>query len=239
MASADLLTDDPVAALAVYAHPDDVEVACGGTLARWAAAGAAVHVVVCTRGDKGTADACADGEALAEERAREARAGADVLGVAGLELLGYDDGAVENDVEIRRRLVEVVRRVRPEVVVCPDPTAFFFGSSYVNHHDHRQVGWATIDACAPAAASPLYYRETGPAHVVRRLLLSGTLEPDVWVDITPTVGRKAAAVGCHRSQVGDNGAWIEDWVRQRAADEGAKAGVPYAECFRRIHLAGG
>jgi LmbE family N-acetylglucosaminyl deacetylase len=235
---AELLEQNPSRVLAVYAHPDDAEVSCGGTLARWVEAGGAVHVVLATRGDKGSSDPCADPDELAERRAAEARAGADQLGVSGLELFGYDDGAVENDAELRGRLVEVVRRVRPDVVMCPDPTASFFGASYVNHHDHRALGWATVDACAPAASSPLYYPEAGPAHAVGCLLLSGTLEPDVWVDISATIGRKAAAVGCHRSQVGDNGAWIEDFVRQRAAAEGAKCGVPYAECFRRIRLAG-
>jgi LmbE family N-acetylglucosaminyl deacetylase len=239
VAPVELLEQDPARVLAVYAHPDDAEVSCGGTLARWAEAGATVHVVLCTRGDKGSSDPCDDPDELARRRAEEAAAGAEQLGVSGLEQFGYDDGAVENDLQLRRRLVEVIRWVRPEVVMCPDPTASFFGSSYVNHHDHRALGWATVDACAPAASSPLYFRETGPAHAVRWLLLSGTLEPDVWVDISTTIGRKSAAVGCHRSQVGGNGAWIEDLVRQRAAAEGAKCGVAYAECFRRIRLLGG
>ena len=233
-----LLESEPATALAVYAHPDDLEVSCGGTLARWGRAGCAVHLVVCTRGDKGSFDADADTQALSRTRAEEARDAADVLGAAGLDLLGYEDGAIENDVELRRRLVEVVRRTRPDIVVCPDPTASFFGSSYVNHHDHREVGWATVDACAPAAASPLYFPEAGAAHSVAELLLSGTLVPDVWVDITPSVEGKAAALRCHRSQVGGREQWLEDWVRQRAGAEGAKAGVRYAESFRRIRLVG-
>ena len=95
----------------------------------------------------------------------------------------------------------------------------------MNHHDHREVGWATVDACAPAAASPLYFPEAGAAHGVAELLLSGTLEPDVWVDITGTVDDKAAALRCHRSQVEGREELLEDWVRQRAAAEGAKVGV--------------
>jgi LmbE family N-acetylglucosaminyl deacetylase len=239
MAGATLLGTEPAIALAVYAHPDDLEVSCGGTLARWGQAGCAVHLVVCTRGDKGSFEAEVDTEALSRLRAQEARDAAEVIGARGLDLLGYDDGTVDNDVELRRRLVEVVRRTRPEIVVCPDPTATFFGSTYVNHHDHREVGWATIDACAPAAASPLYYPEAGSAHGVAELLLSGTLEPDVWVDITATIEDKAAALRCHRSQVHGREEWLEGWVRQRAGTEGAKTGVRYAESFRRIQLTGG
>lgn len=237
MAGVELLSDEPARALAVYAHPDDLEVSCGGTLARWTAAGAVVHIVVCTKGEKGSFDPHTDTEALARQRAQEARAAAEVLGAHGIDLLGYDDGTISNDVRLRQQLVEVVRRTRPQVVVCPDPTASFFGASYVNHHDHREVGWATVDACAPAAASPLYFPEAGPPHTVSSLLLSGTLEPDVWADISETVACKAAALRCHRTQVGGNEPFIDDWVRQRAASEGTKAGVRYAECFRQIRLA--
>jgi LmbE family N-acetylglucosaminyl deacetylase len=235
----ELLRDQPARALAVYAHPDDVEVSCGGTLARWSAAGATVHVVVCTRGDKGSSDAGVDVEALAAARRAETQAAADTLGARSLDLLGYDDGAIENDVVLRGRLVEVVRRVEPEIVICPDPTATFFGSTYVNHRDHRVVGWATVDACAPAASSPLYYPASGPPHAVGVLLLTGTLEPDVWVDVSGTVDTKAAALRCHTSQVGGREDLVEEWVRQRAAAEGDRVGVAYAEGFRRILLGPG
>ncbi len=232
-----LLDDHPISALAIFPHPDDVEVSCGGTLARWSADGCTVHVVVCTRGEKGSVDPGADTDALAQTREAETRHAADVLGVKGLELLGYDDGTVSNDVELRGRLVEAVRRLRPECVIFPDPTATFFGSTHVNHHDHREVGWAALDACAPAAASPLYFPEAGPAHAVSTLLMSGTLEPDAWVDITDSIDRKAEAVRCHRSQLGEDEPLAAALVRARGADEGARVGVPYAEGYRCIQLA--
>lgn len=231
-----LLDLRPTRALAVYAHPDDLEISCGGTLALWSSAGCAVHVVVCTRGEKGSADPGEDTAALARSRAEESRAAAEALGVDGVEQLGYDDGTVENDVRLRRRLVALVRRLRPECVVTSDPTAIFFGSTYVNHHDHREVGWATIDACAPAAASPLYFPEAGPAHAVRTLLLSGTLEADAWVDISDTIARKTTALRCHRSQLGPDEQLVDELVRRRAADEGERVGVPYAEGYRCIQL---
>jgi LmbE family N-acetylglucosaminyl deacetylase len=231
-----LLDIRPASALAIYAHPDDLEISCGGTLSLWSDGGCEVHVVVCTRGEKGSADPREDTEALARSRAAEARAAASLLGAVGFEQLGYDDGTVENDVELRGRLVALVRRLRPECVITSDPTATFFGSSYVNHHDHREVGWATLDACAPAAASPLYFPEAGPAHGVSTLLLSGTLEADAWVDITDTVERKADALRCHRSQLGGRADWVDELVRRRAAEEGEKVGARYAEGYRCLQL---
>src|SRR5438309_4149997 len=93
---AELVDDVPARALAVYAHPDDPEISCGGTLARWAGAGAEVHALVCTRGDKGSSDAATDPDALADRRVREIDAAAKVLGLAGHGQRGVDDGELEN-----------------------------------------------------------------------------------------------------------------------------------------------
>ena len=108
----------------------------------------------------------------------------------------------------------------------------FFGQDYFNHRDHRITGFAALDAVAPAAAMPLYFPEAGPAHQVSTVLLSGTLEPDVWVDISATVDRKGEAVGCHRSQFPDGGEWAATAVRLAAEDAGSpgrgavRRGVP-------------
>lgn len=226
----------PERVLAVYAHPDDPEVSCAGTLVRWAAAGSVVHLVICTRGDKGTADPGVDPVALAERRALEADEAARVMGLAGHEILGYADGELENTVELRGILVERIRRLRPDVVVCPDPTAVLFGSSYVNHHDHRSVGFAALDACAPASASPLYFPDAGPPHQVATVYLSGTLQPDTWVDVADSLDRKVAALLCHRSQVGDDAELVAEVVRRRAATAGAEGATAYAEGFRVLRL---
>ena len=228
----------PARALVVYAHPDDPEVSCGGTVARWAAAGCEVHVVICTAGDKGSSDPSTVPEELARRRAAEVAAATSLLGAAGHHLLGHPDGEVHNDATLRRELVAVVRRLRPQVVVCPDPTAVFFGSHYFNHRDHREVGWATLDAVAPAAASPHYFPDAGPPHQVDAVYLSGTLEPDVWVEITSTIEVKAQALLCHESQMGETGEWLRQAVQQRAEEGGRVAGVPYAEGFRLLRLTG-
>ena len=228
----------PERVLAIYAHPDDPEISAGGTLARWADAGAEVHVVVTTRGDKGTNDPAADLEALARLRVGETAAAARVLGVTEHHHLGHPDGEMTDDRTLRLELVRLIRSVRPDVVCCPDPTAVFFGDAYVNHRDHRITGWATLDAVAPAAGNPHYFPELAAegleTHQVNALFLSGTLEPNVWVDVGATLERKIEALFCHASQLVETGDWFRDYLRESAIDAGRAAGVPLAEAFRRI-----
>lgn len=112
----------PGVVLAIYAHPDDPEVSCAGTLALWAAAGAQVHLVICARGDKGSRDPAVDPVALAARRAVEAEEARVVMGLASQSNLGRSDGEVVNDLGLRSELVERIRSLRPDVVMGPDPT---------------------------------------------------------------------------------------------------------------------
>ncbi|MGI8983623.1 MAG: PIG-L deacetylase family protein [Acidimicrobiales bacterium] len=236
--AAALFGEAPARALAVYAHPDDPEISCGATLARWAAAGAAVHVLVLTRGEKGSHDPSADLAALAGRRRAEMEAAGAVLGLAGRAQLSIDDGELVNDAGVRSEIVAAIRRTRPEVVVCPDPTAVIFGDSYFNHSDHRVAGWATLDAVSPAAGNPHYFPAAGRAHPVGSVLLSGTLEPNVWVDVSASLDAKVDALLCHASQLDGSEELFRDVLRARAEAEGAAAGVRYAESFRRLTLSG-
>jgi LmbE family N-acetylglucosaminyl deacetylase len=210
------VSEVPDRVLAVYAHPDDPDVSAGGTLARWAASGADVHVCICADGDKGSLDPATDPSQLVTRRRAEVAAAGAMLGGKAHHWLGFRDGELEDDRELRGRLVALMRDVRPDVVVAPDPTAIYFGPHYVNHRDHRVVGWAVLDAVSPASANPHYFPEAGPPHLVGAVYLSGTLEPDVLVDITETIDVKAAAIACHASQVGENGEWLPGALRQRA-----------------------
>jgi LmbE family N-acetylglucosaminyl deacetylase len=232
--------DVPQRVLAIYAHPDDPEISAGGTLARWADAGADVHVLITTRGDKGSDDPDVDPETLARVRVEETAAASRVLGVTPHHL-DHPDGEIVDDRPLRLELVRLIRTVRPDVVCCPDPTAVFFGDAYVNHRDHRVTGWATLDAVAPAAGNPHYFPELRAegldVHSVSAVYLSGTLEPNAWVDITATLERKIEALFCHASQLVETGDWFRDFLRETAIDAGRAAGVPFAEAFRRIGLA--
>ncbi len=229
----------PARALAVYAHPDDPEISAGGTLAKWAAAGTEVWVLITTRGDKGTHDPAADLDALAALRVEETTKAAALLGFAGTRHLDHPDGEIDDDLPLRESIVRVIREVQPDAVLCPDPTAVFFGDGYYNHRDHRMTGWATLDAVAPAAGNPHYFPEhlaEGLAvHRVRTVYLSGTLEPNTWIDISDTLERKIDALFCHSSQLPDEaGEWFRDFLRQRAEDAGSAASVKYAEPFRKL-----
>jgi LmbE family N-acetylglucosaminyl deacetylase len=230
------MDETPGIVLAVYAHPDDADVACGGTLARWAKAGSAVHLIVCTDGGKGTTDPAVEPEVLALERAAELESSSALIGLTSTENLGFPDGELTDSFDFRRTLVERVRALRPDVVCGHDPTAIFFGRDYFNHRDHRMAGAALLDAVAPAAALPHYFPDAGPPHQVLAVLLSATLEPDEWVDISDTIETKASAVECHRTQFAGQGGWAGEAVRRRAAEEGRRVGVAYAEGFRRLTL---
>jgi LmbE family N-acetylglucosaminyl deacetylase len=231
----ELLDSVPRRALAIYAHPDDPDVSCGGTLARWATEGSEVHVVVCTNGDKGTSEPGVVPGDLAERRALEMKNAAAVLGLAGLHTLGHPDGEISDDATLRGEVVRWVRDLRPDAVLCPDPTAVIFGEDYLNHRDHRVTGFAVLDALFPAAALPNYFPEAGPSHQAEVVYMSGTLEPSVWVDITGSIDIKVSAVSCHSSQVPDV-EWADRVVRLRAENEGRRVGVQYAEAFRRLRL---
>lgn len=226
----------PKCALAVYAHPDDGDVSCGGTLARWAAAGTSVEVVVCSAGDKGSLDPGTLPVALASRRAKEVDAASAVLGIAAVHRFEIADGELANAPSLRGRLVALLRHLRPQVVVCPDPTAVFFGAAYVNHRDHREVGWATLDTVAHEAGNPHYWPDAGPAHAVSELWMSGSLSADAWVDIGKFIEVKARALGCHGSQLGGAAEWLRTAVMQRAEEAGRQAGVAHAEGFRRLIL---
>jgi LmbE family N-acetylglucosaminyl deacetylase len=231
-----MMNETPGVVLAVYAHPDDADVGCGGTLARWAKGGTAVHLIVCTDGGKGTSETGVQPKKLAAERAAELEASSALIGLTSVDNLGFRDGELSDSEEFRQSLVARLRELRPDVVCGHDPTAIFFGQDYFNHRDHRILGLALLDAVAPAAALPHYFPDAGPPHQVSTVLLSGTLEPDDWVDVSDTIETKAAAVECHRSQFAGQSGWAGEAVRQRAAEEGRRAGVAYAEGFRRLTL---
>jgi len=235
-----ILRERPACALAVFAHPDDPEVACAGTLATWTSRGTDAHLVIVCSGDKGVALPSIDAAALAKIRRAEAQEASALLGVASVQFLEYADGELENTSAFRTQLIEIVRALRPDVVIAPDPTAVFFGDTYVNHHDHRELGWAVLDIGGSMAGGERYAPAAGAPHQIQTLLLAGTLEPDTWVDIAGALDAKVGALRCHRSQLGDSGRddVVSELVEARAAEAGQAAGVRYAEGFRRLSFGG-
>lgn len=231
-----ILTEPPDCVLGVYAHPDCPMVAAGGSFATWAAQGAQVHLVICTRGERGGDDAAAAVSDLVAARSGEVERAAGFLGLASVEILDFPDGDLRNTAELRLCLVERIRRIRPDTVVGHDPTAVFFGDRYVNHPDHRELGWASLDAVTPGAGGARYYPGAGAPHTVAQMLLSGTLEPDLVVDIGGSLDAKIRAVLEHRSVSGEEPTWLPDSMAERAGEAGRTVGLEAGEAFRRLRL---
>jgi LmbE family N-acetylglucosaminyl deacetylase len=232
----------PKSVMIINAHPDDQEFTMAGTLAKWARAGCAVITVCITSGDAGSNDPAKDGSdkpELARIREEEQRAAGAVIGVKETLFLHYPDGELVHTLALRRELVRIIRKYKPEAVMCGDPTARFYGNSYMNHPDHRAAADAACDAVFPSAGTRLIFpellREGLEPHSVRRLYMHGSEKPDVWIDIGGTIDVKIRALRCHRSQVGE-GADLDQRMREWGAADGKARGLQYAEAFRVMVL---
>jgi LmbE family N-acetylglucosaminyl deacetylase len=210
---------------------------CGGTVARWARRGCEVHYVVITDGSAGSNEPGVSREQMREIREREQRAAAGVLGVRSVTMLGEVDGMLEVTVDTRRKVCREVRRLRPEVVVAPDPSRLW-AANYVNHWDHKQAGLLALTAVMPDAPTrpmfPELLEEGLEPFEVPNLWL-GSNEPDVFVDISETMDTKLAALAEHASQ---GTAEAEPWVRKRAEELAAQSeqDFAYAEGFKALRF---
>jgi LmbE family N-acetylglucosaminyl deacetylase len=231
--------DVPARALAIGAHPDDIEFGCGGTLAGWAAAGCEVTMVVVTDGSKGSWDATQVPAELARLRAAEQEAAAATLGAARVIRLDYVDGELEYSMDLRRRMAEQIRLARPEVLFSHDPW-----QRYQVHPDHRATGLGAVDGMV-AARDPLFFPEMSvAAHRPAAMLLWSADAPDHWQDIAGSIDTKITALLCHSSQGettmgnahdgGDARVAFEERIKKWAARNGAEAGIDLAEAFKRL-----
>jgi LmbE family N-acetylglucosaminyl deacetylase len=220
-------------AMVIFAHPDDAEVQCAGTLAAWIEEGKKISYVVLTRGDKGTQDPEMIPERLAQIRKEEQLQAARELGVEKVIFMDNDDGVLEPTLEQRRALTRVIREHQPEVVITHDPWM-----RYQLHPDHRASGTLALDAVI-SARDRLYFSEQLQDGVrpcrVRRALLFASDAADYWVDIEKTIEKKIQALGQHKSQVAQWPNWAE-WMRKRAEAAGSSQGIKYAEAFKRLIL---
>jgi len=224
----------PASAMVIVAHPDDAEFTVAGTVAAWAKAGCQVTYVVCTDGNAGSHEPGMTRGKLAEIRRAEQRAACAILGVSEVVFLGYDDGQLQPTLELRRDLVRLIRRYKPEVVITGDPTTVFAGDRYINHPDHRAAAQAAVDAVAPASEMPLLWPEVGAPHRVRQVYIHGNDQPNTWVDVTETIEQKIAALKQHTSQMGD---WDPtEMIKAWSAETGKEQGLAYAESYRVITL---
>jgi len=228
---------DATSVLVICAHPDDMESWCGGTLALLAQRGAAVSMALVTAGDKGSADRRATADEVAETRLAEQARANERLGLIGLRFLGERDGEVEDTLELRRKIVGVIREVRPDVVFTHDPEHIW--PPYITHRDHRIVGRAVLDAVYPMARDHLFFPEQVAAglepHIVSHVWMFSTSQPTTAIDIAATLDLKIAARLEHASQTSDPEALRLSW-RERAAAIGAPYQLEAAETFSVVRL---
>ncbi|MEZ4496034.1 MAG: PIG-L deacetylase family protein [Thermomicrobiales bacterium] len=226
-----------------YAHPDDAEWLCAGTVAKWTAAGHHVTYVQITHGDKGTEDRELTGKRLSDIRRKEQCDAAAVLGVQDVIFLGHEDNTLNGrDRDLQRELVRVMRTIKPDVVLCQDPSLWWRESSYINHPDHRNAGEAVVAAAFPSAGSwgsfPELLEEGLEPIKIREIWIMGPLSGDHWEDISDTLEVKIEALGKHVSQI--EGTGDLESLRGWAAEIGRGIDPPYgaAEEFRVFHTSG-
>jgi LmbE family N-acetylglucosaminyl deacetylase len=233
------LTEETERVMVITAHPDDAEFTAAGAVAKWTREGVTVIYVICTDGSRGSNDPKVKLEELVVIRRAEQEAAAKILGVEEIVYLDYEDGSLEPTLALRRDLTRAIRRYRPDIVVCPDPTVRYYGDNYLNHPDHRAAGDAALDAVFPSARTryifPELLAEGLEPHKVREVYIRGALSPNLWVDISDTIELKIAALSEHESQVGRSQGW-EERVRARTRQAAEGQDMTHAEAFRRIIL---
>jgi LmbE family N-acetylglucosaminyl deacetylase len=229
-------------ALVVFAHPDDAEFLCGGTVASWAKDGTEIHYVCATDGSAGWNGPDLSRQEVARLREAEMREAADVLGVRSVTFLGFVDGTLEPNLELRRAVTREVRRVRPDIMLTFEPS-LWSGRRYVNHPDHRAIGEAVLAVVACDAPTrpqfPELLEEGLEPHKVTRLWLPTFDGADTYIDISDTIDIKIEALHRHKSQMDNMGMGdVDQRIREWAADVGRKHEVKYAEAFRTFDLDG-
>ncbi len=223
----DSAPNPPIAdVLAIAAHRDDVEQTCGGTLLRMASRGLRTAILDLTQGEAGT-------RGSAEERAREAAEAAHLLGVGWRQALDLPDGAVENTLENRLKIVRVLRLLRPRVVILPYWQA--------RHPDHSATATLGYEACFLSGLNKV--EDGAPPHRPFKIVyasLYADVRPSFVVDITPFIEQRHAALMAYRSQYANQAAGgglfvPEEEIRERTFAEarhyGLLAGVRYGEPF--------
>lgn len=226
--------------LAIHAHPDDIEFQCAGTLALLKKQGCEITIATMTPGDCGSAEHSA--EEISEIRRGEAKAAAELLGAECL-CLEFRDLSIVVDNDGRRRVTEVIRQVRPDLVFTAPPVDYM--------SDHEMTSRLVRDACFNASCPNYVTRQWDPASPTDQIpylyyvdpvegvdWFRNPIEPDCLIDISSTYEMKQQMLACHASQR----EWLRkqhgmdeylDMCRRASAKRGTEAGVEYAEGFRQ------
>jgi LmbE family N-acetylglucosaminyl deacetylase len=231
--------DSPQNILVILAHPDDPEFFCGATLARWARAGHHITYQLLTCGDKGFNDSTPTEmlpEALCAMRHEEQMAAAKVIGAEAVYFLDGLDGYLVPDINMRRDMVRIIRKFKPDILVTCDPQTLFAPYG-INHPDHRAAGQMVLDAVFPAAGNAVFFpellKEGFPPHMPKEVWCSLTMQPNVTLDVTDTWPVKLQALLEHKTQIGDTEKFIER-MKTRRTEDSTDDNPRYEEKFRVV-----
>lgn len=228
-------------AMVVVAHPDDAEFGCSGSAAKWSRLGWDVVYVLCTDGSKGTEDRSLNGKELTEIRQHEQVEAAQILGLGGVDFLGFPDGYLEPTIELRRAIVRSIRKHRPHILITTNPKRDLNTSQYLGHPDHFAAGEAALSAVFPSARDHLWDPEmleegldAWKVHEVWVMMFGE--EADHWHPLEEEdVQTSIEALQAHASQI-PNPDEVAKWMRHWRRENGKKIGVEYAEGFKKFDL---
>ena len=229
--------------LFVTAHPDDLDFGAGGTIAQWTAKGIEVFYCICTNGDQGGEDPSVPREEMPKIRQREQRDAAKALGVPSenIEFLNHRDGWLVPTIELRKEIVRVIRKVKPDRMVIQSPERNW-DRLPASHPDHMAAGEAAIQAVYPDARNAFAFEdllknEKLEPWRVREVWVMSHKEPDHFVNVTDTFDKKIAALNAHVSQTAHNTEMpkmVREWGERNATAQGLPEGS-VAEVFKIVN----
>ena len=223
-------------AVAVVAHPDDLEYGAAAAVARWTGQGKTVAYVLASRGEAGITGM--DPATVGPLRVQEELRGAAIVGVTDVEFLDHADGVIEYGLALRRDLAAAFRRLAPEVVIAMSLDLTWGEEGPVNHADHRAVGLAVLDACRDAANEWVFPDAGPPCRTIRDAYVCATADPTHFVDVTATMDAGVASLREHRAYLEGLGGDFDpdEFLRNMAGFTGLAAGCEYAVGMRRYPM---
>jgi LmbE family N-acetylglucosaminyl deacetylase len=230
------MPEDWERAVAVAAHPDDLEYGAAAAVARWTRLGKNVSYLLATSGEAGIAGM--KPAKVGPIRMEEERRSAAVVGVTHVEFLDHADGLVEYGIRLRRDLAAAFRRLRPDVVIATSFDLTWGEEGPVNHADHRAVGLAVLDACRDAANEWVFPEAGRPCPSISAAYVIGGGEPTHFVDVTDTIDLGIASLREHRAYIEGLGREFDPdvFLRDMAGYVGLGAGVEYAISMHRYPM---
>lgn len=231
----DALPEDWQRAIAVVAHPDDLEYGASAAIARWTEQGKDIRYVLATRGEAGI-DSIPPEEA-GPLRTAEQEASAAAVGVSVVEFLDHPDGLVTNGIDLRRDLAAAIRRHKPEVVIASNYRQRWGDTGPWNHVDHRELGAALPDAARDAANRWLFTDAGEPWSGLQWIAFASSTAPTHATDVTMSFASGVASLECHRTYIdalGDPDFDPDTFLRGAASAAGPLLGVELAVTFELV-----